>query len=115
MEKQPLAENIKKWLECDSKIASLQKELKQLKKIKKECTDGLKTIMKEREIESVNVSNVGQIQYTKNEVKKSINKKYLNEILNQYYSETPQAAKEICDYILENRETQIRENIRLKK
>ena len=115
MEKQPLAENIKKWLDCDSKIVSLQKELKQLKKIKKECTDGLKTMMKERDIESVNVSNVGQIQYTKNEVKKSINKKYLNEILNQYYSETPQAAKEICDYILENRETQIKENIRLKK
>jgi hypothetical protein len=71
--------------------------------------------MKEREIESVNISNVGQILYTNNEVKKSINKKYLNEILNQYYSATPQAAKEICDYILENRETQIRENIRLKK
>jgi hypothetical protein len=78
-------------------------------KTKKECTDGLKSIMKEREIESVNVNNVGQILYTKNEVKKSINKKYLNDILNQYYSTTPQAAKEICDYILENRETQIKE------
>jgi len=114
MEK-PLAENIKKWLDCDSKINELQKQLKQLKKTKKECTDGLKSIMKEREIESVNVNNVGQILYTKNEVKKSINKKYLNDILNQYYSTTPQAAKEICDYILENRETQIKENIRLKK
>ena len=115
MDKQPLADNIKKWLDCDAKISALQKELTQLKKLKKDCTEGLKVIMKEREIESVNVSNVGQILYTKNEVKKSINKKYLNEILNQYYSTTPQAAKEICDYILENRETQIRENIRLKK
>ena len=33
MDKQPLADNIKKWLDCDAKIAALQKELTQLKKL----------------------------------------------------------------------------------
>ena len=71
--------------------------------------------MKEREVESVNVNNVGQILYTKNTVKKGINKKYLSDILIEYYKSNPTTAKEVCEFILENRESKIKENIRLKK
>jgi len=115
METNQLADKIKRWLECDGRINDLQKQLRVLKKTKKEASDELTLLMKEREVESVNISNVGQIMYTKNTVKKGINKKYLNEILTEYYKTNPVMAKEVCDYILDNRESQIKENIRLKK
>jgi preprotein translocase subunit Sss1 len=99
----------------DGRINDLQKQLRVLKKSKKETADELTLLMKEREVESVNIGNVGQIMYTKNTVKKGINKKYLNEILTEYYKTNPVLAKEVCDFILENRESQIKENIRLKK
>jgi hypothetical protein len=115
METNQLADRIKKWLEYDGRINDLQKQLRVLKKSKKETADELALLMKEREVESVNINNVGQIMYTKNTVKKGNNKKYLNEILTEYYKTNPVLAKEVCDFILENRESQIKENIRLKK
>ena len=78
METNHLAENIKRWLEFDTRIHDLQKQLRTLKKAKKDAADDLTRLMKDREVESVNISNVGQIMYTKNTVKKGINKKYLN-------------------------------------
>jgi len=115
METNLLAEKIKRWLEFDSRINDLQKQLRTLKKAKKDAAGELTNLMKEKEVESVNISNVGQILYTKNTVKKGINKKYLNEVLANYYKTNPATAKEVCDYILENRESHVKENIRLKK
>jgi hypothetical protein len=115
METNQLTDRIKKWLEVDTRINDLQKQLRLLKKAKKSTTDELTVLMKEREVESVNVNNVGQLIYTANKVKKGINKKYLNDILSEYYKTNPSMAKEVCDFILENRESQIKENIRLKK
>jgi hypothetical protein len=115
MDTNQLADRIKRWLEYDSRINDLQKQLRVLKKSKKEAADELTLLMKEREVESVNINNVGQILYTKNTVKKGINKKYLNDILSEYYKTNPVIAKEVCEFILENRESKIKENIRLKK
>jgi hypothetical protein len=115
METNQLADRIKRWLEYDSRINDLQKQLRTLKKSKKEAADELTVLMKEREVESVNITNVGQILYTKNSVKKGINKKYLTDILSEYYKTNPVIAKEVCEFILENRESKIKENIRLKK
>ncbi len=113
-EKNALADKIRHWLEYDKKIAELQKQMRELKKNKKIVSDDLSTLMKEREVDTVSVSNVGQISYQKKEVKKGNNKKYLVDILHQYYKDAARA-KEVSDYILENRETQTRENIKLKK
>jgi preprotein translocase subunit Sss1 len=115
METNQLTDRIKRWLEVDTRINDLQKQLKILKKTKKSTTEELTVLMKERDVESVNVNNVGQIIYTTHKVKKGINKKYLNDILSEYYKANPSTAKEVCDFILENRESQIKENIRLKK
>jgi hypothetical protein len=113
-EKNALADKIRHWLEYDKKIADLQKQMRELKKHKKLVSDDLSTLMKERELDTVSISNVGQISYQKKEVKKGINKKYLIDILEKYYKDSTRA-KEVSDYILENRETQTRENIKLKK
>jgi len=111
-DKQILVEKIKKWLDTENKIASLQKELKDYKKIKSQISVDLTEIMKTKQLECIDVTQ-GKIIYTKNKSKKGINKKFLEDVLGKYY-DNDSKAKEMCDYILENRETIEKENIRLK-
>ncbi len=117
METEPskIKEKIVKWIQYDNKIVELQNQLKALKKGKKELSDELTVIMRDKNTEVFNVKNVGKIVYTKKEVKKGINKKYLSEVLNTFYNNNPSAAEEICNYILDHRETTVRENIQFKK
>lgn len=110
-----IKDKIVKWIQYDNKINEIQNQLKLLKKGKKDLSDELTTIMRDKNTDIFNVKNVGKIVYTKKEVKKGINKKYLSDILTTFYSNNPSAAEEICNYILDNRETSIRENIQFKK
>ena len=66
-----LVEKIKKWLDSETKIASLQKELKEIRKNKKQLSIDLSEIMKNRQLECIDVSQ-GQILYTKNQTKNEI-------------------------------------------
>ena len=111
-EKAILVDKIKKWLDSESKIAALQREIKELRKNKKQLSNDLTDIMKHKQLECIDVTQ-GQILYTKNKSKKGINKKYLEDILSKFYTDQDKA-KELCEYILENRETTEKENIRLK-
>ena len=90
--------------------------IEQLKKEKKkELSNLLMHVMKENEIDCFDCNN-GQITYIKNSVKKPVNKKYLATILDQYFEGSNQEESEkLCKYILENRDTQVTENIKLKK
>lgn len=115
LEPNQIKEKIVKWIQYDNKISDLQKQMKLLKKSKKELSDDLTVIMREKNTDIFNVKNVGKLMYSKKEVKKGINKKYLSEILNNFYSSNPTVANELCNYILDNRETSIRENIQFKK
>jgi uncharacterized protein (UPF0335 family) len=108
-------DKIIKWLQYDTQINENIKKMKLLKKAKKDLTDELTNIMRDSNTDLFNIKNVGQIIYSKRESKKGINKKYLNDILNNYYNTNPSIANELCNYILENRETVIRENIKFKK
>lgn len=110
-----LVQTIKTWMEVESKITSLGKELRELRKTKKTLNASLMEVMKENEIDCFDCTS-GQITYTKNNVKKSINKKYLNDILGKYFENTQsEEAEKLCNFILDNRDVQVRENIKLKK
>jgi len=113
MDNSILIQKIKKWLEYETKISSLQKEIKELKKNKGVVSNELKTIMKSKDLECIDVNN-GKILYTTTQVKKGINKKYLSDILTKYFDDD-RRGEEICQFILENRESQVKENIKLKK
>lgn len=114
-EKNQLVQTIKQWLELEDKIANMSKELRELRKTKKSLSVSLMSVMKEHEIDCFDCNN-GQLMYTKNNVKKSINKKYLHDILGKYFQDTSQEeALKICNYILENRDIEVRENIKLKR
>jgi hypothetical protein len=87
--------------------------MKELKKNKTGLSNELKTIMKNKDLDCIDV-NDGKILYTTTEVKKGINKKYLADILTKYFDDNHRA-DEICKFILENREFSVKENIKLKK
>ena len=112
--KEKLAQNVKNWLQLDKEIQVLQKELKDRKKKKNDYTNALLTIMKTNEIECVDL-NDGKIIYTQNNVKKPINKQHLLDCLTKYFEKNPNIpADEIVQFILENRETSVKESIRHK-
>lgn len=110
MDKQVLAQHVKKWIDCDNKIKASQKIQQQLKKEKKVVTDSLVEIMREAEIDSLNVSD-GNINYVKRDIKKPITKKYLLDVLSQYYDGDIEKVSNLNSFIMNNRETITRESI----
>ena len=70
--------------------------------------------MKTNEIDCVDINN-GKILFCKNKVKTPLTKKSLLLSLEKYFSDIPQIDhSDVSKFILENRETLIKENIRRK-
>ena len=103
---------IKEWIDYDSKISDLQKQMRELRSKKKSSSDKLIEIMKENELECFNC-NSGRLVYTKNKVKQPINKKTLQETLMLYYKNEKDVS-DLTNFILENRKETIKESIKRK-
>lgn len=108
-----MVKKIKQWLAVEQKINELSSQLKQYRGLKKELNVDLLEIMKTNEIDCFDCQS-GKITYTRNNVKKGINKKYLHTILNQYFGDKKNEADDICNFILDNRQVDVKENIKLK-
>ena len=112
--KEDLINNIKEWITQDDKIKKLQQELKECKLEKKQLTNNLLDIMKNNEIDCFDI-NDGKLLLHKTKTKGSLNKKVLLESLEKYFEKVPNInTQEISDFILENREIKITENIKIK-
>ena len=112
--KEVLVNTIKDWIGHDDKIKILQKQIKEHKNIKKKLTENLLTIMKTNEIDCFDINN-GKILFCKNKVKAPLNKAYLLSTLEKYFENHPNVnATEVSDFVLDNREIIIKENIRRK-
>ncbi len=115
MDKEELITNIKGWIQLDEEIKTLQKQIKEKRNEKKQNTETLVRIMRDNEIDCFDLdSNGGKLIYTKQKIKKSLSKKHLMKCLMTYFKEDTLQAKEISNFILSNREEQIKENIRRK-
>lgn len=108
--KQLLIKNIKNWMKIDNEIADLKQEVKNKMQEKKTITNNLINIMKNNDIDCFDV-NGGSLVYKKNIVKKPISTKMLLQSLQKYYDNEPEVAREIGEFILENREEIIKETI----
>ena len=109
--KEKMSQNIKGWLQIDNDIKLLQKEIKDRKKKKIIYTNNLLSLMKSNDIDCVDI-NDGKIIYSQSNVKKAINKTHLLESLNKYFEKMPNIpTNDIVQYILENREINIKESI----
>lgn len=111
--KEELVTNIKEWMKIESEINKLQTELKDRKNKKKHLTDSLVNVMKKNQIDCFDI-NGGSLVYKQNKTKKPINGKTLMAVLQDYYSSDPTKAEDLTKYILENREEQIKETIKMK-
>lgn len=110
-----MVQKIKTWLAVETKINELSRQLKELRTMRKDLNVDLLEIMKTNEIDCFDC-NSGKITYTKSNVKKAISKKYLTDILNKFYGdENSNHAEELRNYILENRQIEVKENIKLKR
>ena len=111
--KEVLLEKIKIWIQTEDQIGILSKKIKELRETKKQLSVDLVDIMKTHDIDGFDCSK-GKLAYTKNKVKKGINRKFLFETLGKYFSDEEEAMK-ICQYIMDNREVEVKESIKLKK
>lgn len=108
--KEELIKTIREWVKIDNEIRTLQKEQLNRKNDKKKLSSLLIDIMKKNEIDCFDI-NDGQIIYNKKNVKKPITKKVLLEILQKYYKEDLLKANDVNNFILNNREESIKEEI----
>jgi hypothetical protein len=108
--KEQLIKSIKEWVRIDNEIRTLQEQQSIRKKEKKTISDSLLTVMKTNEIDCFDI-NDGQIIYNKKNIKKPITKKMLLNVLSNYFKDDVSKANELNNYILENREDVIKENI----
>jgi hypothetical protein len=108
--KEQLVKTIKEWVKIDNEIRTLQQQQLMRKKEKKTISDSLIDVMKKNEIDCFDI-NDGQIIYNKKNVKKPITKKMLLNVLSNFFENDTVKANELNNYILENREDVVRENI----
>lgn len=112
--KEVLVNTIKEWINHDDKIKLLQKQIKEHKTAKKRLTGDLLAIMKTNDIDCFDINN-GKILFCKNKVKTPLNKAHLLTTLEKYFENHPNInAGEVSDFVLDNREIIIKENIRRK-
>jgi hypothetical protein len=112
--KEALVNIIKCWIDQDDQIKVLQAQIKEKREKRKKLTTDLVSIMKDNEIDCFDI-NSGKIMYCKNKSKLPLNKKTLHETLEKYFNDRPDIDVTLVrDYVLENRETKVTENIRRK-
>lgn len=108
--KEELVKNIRDWVTLDNEMRTLKDELNKRKKNKDALSVELMKIMKQRNIDSVDI-NDGQIEFSKKSVKKPITKKMLLNILAEYYNGNDEKANEVNTFIMEHREEVVKESI----
>ena len=113
--KEELVSSIKEWIKLEDEMKLLQNELKNRRIKKKMLSDKLVSVMKDNEIDCFDINN-GKIIYSQNKVKSGLNKKHLLTCLSKYFenSNNPELANDITKFILESRETKIKDNIKMK-
>ena len=108
-----LLQNVKTWLDIDNQIRTLQKEIRDRRKIKKELTQSLVGIMKTQDIDALNVPD-GQLIYNKTKTKAPLSKKHLLVSLAQFFKNDQRMVDELSKYIMETRQEKEKENIKRK-
>lgn len=112
--KEDLVNIIKQWIEIDDKLKEIKSHTKEYNTKKKALTTSLLEIMKDNEIDCFDI-NSGKIVYCKTKTRTSLNKKNLLETLEKYFDGRNDVnVTEIRDYLLDNREIKIQENIKRK-
>jgi hypothetical protein len=111
--KEELISNIREWIKIDNDLMNLKKEIKNKTANKKTLTENLVKVMKSNAIDCFDI-NGGALVYSQRKTKKPISGKYLLLQLEKYYKEQPEIAKEVTQHLMDNREENVKEDIKRK-
>ena len=111
--KEELIGNIREWIKIDNDLNNLKKEIKNKTAQKKLLTDNLVNVMKVNAIDCFDI-NGGALVYSQRKTKKAISGKYLLLQLEKYYKDQPDVAKDLTQHLLDNREENIKDDIKRK-
>ena len=103
MDKKEIVNVIKQWVVIDTKIKDLQKSISKERKIKKDLTEKLSSIMKDNDIDEFDI-NKGKLVYTRAKTKAPLSKKHLLNSLSEFYKNDIEMVNELTKYIMESRE-----------
>ena len=103
MDKKEIVNAIREWVIADTKIKELQKDISKERKIKKDLTEKLTSIMKDNDIDEFNI-NKGKLVYTRAKSKAPLSKKHLLNSLSEFYKNDTEMVNELTKYIMESRE-----------
>jgi ABC-type transport system involved in Fe-S cluster assembly fused permease/ATPase subunit len=109
-----LIQNIREWIQLDNEIKELQKELKMRKTKQQQKTLLLLEIMKNNELDGVDVPN-GRLAHVTRVSKAPITKKTLLGLLSKFYDGDISQALAVNNFIMNNRQEVIKETIALKR
>lgn len=112
-EKEKLITLIKEWMVNDKELKQLQAAIKERRDKKKLLTSVLVNEMNKSNVDEYKTQN-GKLIKTSQKNKKPITKSYLATCLEKIFKSNPEEGKKVFQYIDENREISIKENIKLK-
>jgi hypothetical protein len=105
-----LVDHVREWLTLDAEMDQLRKKLREQARRKKELSAQLVDVMKDRNIDQIDI-NEGKKIVRQNKVQTStLSKKHLVGCLQQYYKDSDKA-KEISTFILSTRKEKKTETI----
>jgi hypothetical protein len=108
--KEQLIQKVREWVRVDNELRVLQKEMMIRKKEKQNISKELMNVMKLNKIDVFDLKD-GQLVYASTSIKKPITKKNLLSILSVYFQGNNDKAFELNNFILDNRETTVKEKL----
>lgn len=115
MDKEELIHNIKEWIKLDTEIGVIMHEIKEKKKCKGKLTENIVKVMKENQLENIDISGGGSLIYKETKVKKPIGMKSLQQLLSTYFKENQGTATDLTTFLMSNRSQELKESICKKK
>ena len=110
IDKQTLITIIRDWVKNDNEIRELKKQENIRKIANKTLTTKLIEIMRSNQLDCFDI-NDGCILYKKTNTKKPLSKKVMIQLLNDFYKDDTEKAKQVGEFLIENREEVVKERI----
>ena len=95
-------QTVKKWLDLDNEIRTLDNALKERKKNRKEIQQQIMNFMGEYNIKNMNTDD-GKLTYNESKTKKPLNINYIKSSLTNYFNNSEDGEK-VTEYLLNKRE-----------
>ncbi len=110
MDKTQLRQSIREWVKMDVEASALKQKLRTLNQAKKEISARLLVVMKDENIDEIDLNQDGKLIRQVKKTKQTLNKKQLMASLATYYK-NEEDAKKTTEFLLNSRTEKINESL----